>query len=148
GVFLTAMRLLIVSHVVHYHLDGDYYAYAPYAREIEIWADLFGEIVIAAPCRVSERPPEDTCLIRRQNIRVVPQKEVGGPTWREKLGILVHLPSIVIELSAEMWKADAIHVRCPGNLGLVGAILAPLFSRRLIAKYAGQWCGTAQEEWT
>jgi len=38
-----------------------------------------------------------------------------------------------------MKGADAIHVRCPGNLGLLGVILAPLFSKKLIAKYAGQW---------
>jgi glycosyltransferase involved in cell wall biosynthesis len=38
-----------------------------------------------------------------------------------------------------MRQADAIHVRCPGNLGLLGTILAPLFSRYLVAKYAGQW---------
>jgi hypothetical protein len=37
-----------------------------------------------------------------------------------------------------MRSADAIHVRCPGNLGV---LLAPLFTRRLVAKYAGQWNG-------
>ena len=40
-----------------------------------------------------------------------------------------------------MKKADAIHIRCPGSFGLAGALLAPLFSPRLIAKYAGQWNG-------
>jgi glycosyltransferase involved in cell wall biosynthesis len=55
---------------------------------------------------------------------------------------------LVTGLCREMWKADAIHVRCPGNLGLLGAVLAPLFSRRLIAKYAGQWNGFPGEEWT
>jgi glycosyltransferase involved in cell wall biosynthesis len=44
-------------------------------------------------------------------------------------------------LARAMRSADAIHVRCPGNLGLIGAILAPLFSRRIIAKYAAQWNG-------
>jgi hypothetical protein len=38
-----------------------------------------------------------------------------------------------------MAESNAIHVRCPGNLGLLGVILAPLFSDKLIAKYAGQW---------
>jgi glycosyltransferase involved in cell wall biosynthesis len=47
-----------------------------------------------------------------------------------------------------MWQADAIHVRCPGNLGLVGSIMAPLFSRRLVAKYAGQWNGYPSEGWS
>jgi len=58
------------------------------------------------------------------------------------------LPALIAGLTREMRKADAIHVRCPGNLGLLGAILAPLFSTRLIAKYAGQWSGYAGEEST
>jgi glycosyltransferase involved in cell wall biosynthesis len=47
-----------------------------------------------------------------------------------------------------MARADAIHVRCPGNLGLIGLVLAPAFSHRLVAKYAGQWNGFAGEPWT
>jgi glycosyltransferase involved in cell wall biosynthesis len=47
-----------------------------------------------------------------------------------------------------MRDADAIHVRCPGNLGLLGAILAPCFSRFVVAKYAGQWNGYHGEPWT
>jgi glycosyltransferase involved in cell wall biosynthesis len=50
-------------------------------------------------------------------------------------------------LSRTFARADAIHVRCPGNLGLLGVLLAPLFSRRLVAKYAGQWDGYAGEPW-
>ncbi len=141
------MRLLIVSHVVHYRQGDRYYAYSAYAKEIEIWADLFAEIVIAAPFR-EEAPPADTSRIDRSNIRVAPQKEVGGEHWRDKVGIVLALPALVAGLIPEMSKADAIHVRCPGNLGLLGALLAPLFSRRLIAKYAGQWDGFPGEEWT
>src|SRR5690242_7585092 len=134
------MRLLIVSHVVHYRRGGEYHAYSAYAKEIEIWADLFAEVVIAAPCR-EESPPEETSPIHRSNIRVAPQKEVGGERWHDKVGNVLALPALVTGLVPEMRKADAIHVRCPGNLGLLGALLAPLFSRRLIAKYAGQWDG-------
>jgi glycosyltransferase involved in cell wall biosynthesis len=135
---LQTMRLLIVSHVVHYHWDATFYAYAPYAREIEIWAELFETIVIAAPCR-NEPPPADAQPIDRSNVSVAAQTEAGGTTWRSKVGLLLAIPSMVLGLAREMVKADAIHVRCPGNLGLVGAVLAPLFSKRLIAKYAGQW---------
>jgi glycosyltransferase involved in cell wall biosynthesis len=47
-----------------------------------------------------------------------------------------------------MRGAEAIHVRCPGNLGLLGILLAPLFSRHLVAKYAGQWTGYPGEPLT
>lgn len=135
---LQTMRLLIVSHVVHYHWDSTFYAYGPYAREIEIWAEIFEAITIAAPCR-NEPPPADAQPIDRSNVSVAPQTEAGGTTWRSKLRLFFAIPSMVFGLTKEMAKADAIHVRCPGNLGLLGAVLAPLFSKRLIAKYAGQW---------
>jgi hypothetical protein len=38
------MRLLIVSHVVHYRTSDGYHAYSAYAKEIEIWADLFPDV--------------------------------------------------------------------------------------------------------
>ncbi|MGH9561387.1 MAG: glycosyltransferase family 4 protein, partial [Terracidiphilus sp.] len=110
-------------------------------------ADLFEEVVIAAPCR-NEEPAQDACLINRSNVRIASQKEVGGISWSYKARIVLALPGLVTDLGREMRGMDAIHVRCPGNLGLIGALLAPLFSKRMIAKYAGQWGGYPGEEWT
>ncbi|MFL6200245.1 MAG: glycosyltransferase family 4 protein [Thermoanaerobaculia bacterium] len=132
------MRLCIVSHVVHYRHGGGIYAYAPYAREIEVWADLFSEVRIAAPCEEAP-PPGDTAAIDRENVAMDPQPRAGGDSFGEKLKQIALLPLMVAAMAGALRKADAIHVRCPGNLGLLGAAMAPLFSRRLIAKYAGQW---------
>jgi len=51
----------------------------------------------------------------------------------------LELPRMVWALAQAAWTAGALHVRCPGSIGLVGALLGPLLSRRRIAKYAGQW---------
>jgi Glycosyl transferases group 1 len=134
------MRLLITSHVIHYRHGGRLFAYGPYAREIEQWADLFSEIEIASPCR-EQAPPGDCLPFERANIRILPQKEAGGATLAAKLGLIVSVPAMAVGLARAMQRADAIHVRCPGNLGLIGTVLAPLFSRRIIAKYAAQWDG-------
>jgi glycosyltransferase involved in cell wall biosynthesis len=134
------MRLLITSHVIHYQHKGRLYAYGPYAREIDQWANLFFEIEIASPCR-RQAPPGDCLPFERGNIRILPQKEAGGETLGAKLGLIASVPAMAFGLIRAMRRADAIHVRCPGNLGLIGAVLAPLFSRRLIAKYAAQWNG-------
>jgi hypothetical protein len=133
-------RLLVVSHVLHYQYRDQLYAYGPYAREIDIWADLFPELVIAAPCR-QEKPPGDWVAFTRPNISVVPQRTAGGDDWMSKLKQIFQLPLLAADLARAMRGADAIHVRCPGNLGLLGVVLAPLFSRCLVAKYAGQWNG-------
>lgn len=132
------LRLLIVTHVAHYRNGDRWSAYGPYAREMELWAPLFAHVVIAAPRR--EGPPPADCLrIDAPNVSLAPQPETGGATAGAKLAQLLLLPWSMLRLALAMTRADVIHVRCPGNLGLLGALLAPLFARRRIAKYAGQW---------
>jgi glycosyltransferase involved in cell wall biosynthesis len=140
-------KLLIVSHVVHYDWQGHLYAYAPYAREIEMWADIFSNVAIAAPRRDSP-PPADCAMFEHTNIRVIPQRELGGETFSAKLKLALHAPAMLWDLSRGMREADAIHVRCPGNIGLLGAALAPLFSRKLVAKFAGQWSPQPKDAWS
>jgi len=135
---LRSMRLVVVSHVTHFRHNGQLYAYGPYSQEIDLWADLFETLIIAAPCR-DEAPPGDCLPFSRKNIAIAPQMEVGGDTVGAKLKLLLATPVLMVGLARALWRADAIHVRCPGNLGLVGAIVGPLFSRRLVAKYAAQW---------
>jgi glycosyltransferase involved in cell wall biosynthesis len=131
---------LIVSSAIHYVHNGRLFSYAPYVREIDLWADLFPELVIAAPCRESE-PPADCAPFTRPNVSLRAQKETGGGTFGDKLKQVLSLPALVYGLCRAMRRVDAIHVRCPGNLGLLGVALAPLFTRRVVAKYAGQWTG-------
>jgi glycosyltransferase involved in cell wall biosynthesis len=144
---LNVNTLVVVSHVVHYRHRGALYAYGPYSREIDIWADLFPEVVIAAACR-AEMPPPDCLAFTRSNISIRPLRETGGHTIAAKLHQLFALPSLVTSLVTTMWQADAVHVRCPGNVGLLGAMLAPLCCDNRIAKYAGQWNGYRGEPWT
>ena len=85
------------------------------------------------------------CRSRGPNITVCAQREAGGDTILAKAKLLASVPSLFVGLARAMRDADAIHVRCPGNLGVPGVLLAPLFSRYLVAKYAGQWNGYAGE---
>lgn len=136
--------LLVISHVCHYIVGETIYAYGPYALEIDIWAELFSEVRIAAPCRV-EQPPDDTLPLQRQNIRMVSLPETGGTTIRAKIKQVLLVPTLCILLAGAMRRVDVTLVRCPGNVGLLGVVLAPLFSRYRVAKYAGQWNGYANE---
>ncbi|MDX1979542.1 MAG: glycosyltransferase [Bryobacteraceae bacterium] len=141
------MKLLIVSHVIHFRHQGGLYAYGPYAREIDLWADLFPEVRISCPIR-DEVPPGDCVAFSRPNISLVPLPEAGGETTAAKLILLAYTPLIMWGLMRAMLWADAIHVRCPGNIGLLGAFMAPFFSRNLVAKYAGSWMEMPGEEFT
>ena len=138
------LRLAIVSHVQHYRHGGRLYAYTGYAREIDAWAELFREVVIAAPC--SDRPPAADCApFARENVSVSPQRLTGGTSLGSRCGQLLSAPFLCLRLARVLRRSDCVHVRLPGNLGFLGSVLAPLCTKRMIAKYAGQWCSFAGE---
>lgn len=131
-------KLLVVTRVDHYFHEGRYYSYTPYAREIDVWAELFDEVTIAGTLR-NGMPTADCSPFSRSNIKVVPVAEAGGNGFKAKFLQLFALPKIILQVAAYMRMADAIHTRCPCDLGLISLILGPIFSRKLIAKYATQW---------
>lgn len=141
-----SMKLLVLARVNHYRHNGRFYAYAPYARELDVWADLFREVTIAGTCR-DEAPPGDCSAFTRGNITVVPVREARAGGFASRLKQAAQLPQTVVQLMGLMRDADAVHVRCPCDLGLLGAVFAPLFSDRLISKYATQWRAFGGEPW-
>jgi glycosyltransferase involved in cell wall biosynthesis len=139
----TVRKLLIVARVDHYRHEGQFHTYAPYGREINIWADLFKEVTIVGTLR--DEPPAGDCTPLAANVMVLPVAELSGAGFGGRLRQAARLPATIWKLMRSMCQADAIHVRCPCDLGLLGVLLAPLFSRRLYAKYATQWTGFAGE---
>jgi glycosyltransferase involved in cell wall biosynthesis len=144
---LAAKRLLVVTHVVHYRHRGRVLAHASYAREIALWTRLFPRILIAAPIR-NGPPPANSLPIEAEELHLVPQTDVRHSTLAAKAAQLAFLPITLWRLSVAMSRVDAVQVRCPGNIGLLGALLAPLFSQCRVAKYAGQWGHYPGEAWT
>ncbi len=140
-------RLLVVTHVPHFAWHGRVSAYSPYAIEIAEWAALARQVVIASPMRRAA-PPADCAVIKADNIVLVRQPETGGHSLRAKLRQVALLPWSVLALARAMRTVDAVHVRCPGNIGLLGALLAPIACRRRVAKYAGQWSAFPNEPWS
>ena len=137
-------RLLIVGRVTHYEYCGQLYAYTPYVREIDIWADLFEQINIAGTL-IDAAPTSDCSPFTRRNIRVLGVPAAGGSGFKAKLLQAFALPKTVWRLASFMKDADAIHARCPSDLGMLGLVIGPLFSRKLIAKYTGQWMAFPHE---
>jgi glycosyltransferase involved in cell wall biosynthesis len=140
----ASKKLVIITNVRHYEVGGQLYASGPYTLQIQPLADLFEKVLIAAPFQKG-LPPRDCLPFANRNISILPQKESGGRTVKEKFLLLVNVPRHVVELCRAMQKGEVIQVRCPCNLGLLGTILAPLFSKYLIANYAGQWMSFAGE---
>lgn len=130
---------MIVSHVEHTFDSETYWAYGPYVREMNIWEKHISDLIVIAPLKKGNPNPIELAY-NSQKIHFVsvPKFEFGGLT--NKLLALIKLPLIIWKIIHAIYEADHIHLRCPGNMGLLGAILQILFpTKRKTAKYAGNW---------
>lgn len=133
------MRFSIFTHVEHKHSKGDIYAYAPYVREINFWISQFDEVVIVSP--ESDKVIEEIDLkYEHANIKhqTVPSLYFKNLQYFIKsiFSTLYVLPRIF----SEMNRTDHIHIRCPGNIGMLACIVQVFFpSKPKTVKYAGNW---------
>jgi glycosyltransferase involved in cell wall biosynthesis len=59
---------------------------------------------------------------------------------------ILKIPSILLEIYQAMQWADHIHLRCPGNIGLLGCFVQILFPKKpKTVKYAGNWDRTSKQ---
>lgn len=143
------MRFLIVTQVLHKYFGGRYYAYGPYVREMNLWLRYVDEVIIVAPL-VNTRSFEPIDIAynhTRINFLKIPQFDIISP--KAILKTIIFLPKIVVSVFRGMRLADHIHLRCPGNVGLIGCIVQILFPhKRKTAKYAGNWDWNIRQPWS
>jgi glycosyltransferase involved in cell wall biosynthesis len=133
------MTFVIITHVPHSKEDNLYYAYAPYVREMNIWEKNVDELVIVAPFFVGNKTAIDSPY-NHQNIEFIPVPSFDVLSVKSILFTFLKLPGLIWILFKAMKKADHIHLRCPGNIGLLGCFIQLLFPNTpKTAKYAGNW---------
>ena len=122
-------------------------AYAPYVREMDIWFDQVEVARMAAP---DEYPfPLKTIAFKRQDFlfKDLPFMKFEG--LKDSILSLLRIPQIFIKLVIEIRKSDHIHLRCPGNISLLGSIAQVFFPKNpKSVKYAGNWDPEAKQPWT
>lgn len=133
------MRFIIVTHVLHKKQGNKWFAYAPYVREMNLWSKQVQELWIVAP--VSETSPGAIDLAYEHpdiTFYSVPALQFTSASALFKSAIA--LPGVIRKIAAAMRQSDHIHLRCPGNMGLLGSFVQIFFpSKPKTAKYAGNW---------
>lgn len=133
------MTFTIITNINHIQEGDKYYAYGPYIREMNIWLKYEDEIIIVAP--VTRKPKTRIDLAYdHPNIRfiTVPPFNIKNPF--EVIKTIFKLPVVLSGIWKGMRQSDHIHLRCPGNMGLLGALIQIGFPKKTkTAKYAGNW---------
>ena len=139
------MNFVIITHVQHIEENSKYFGYAPYVREMNIWLKYVNQVTIVAPI---EKTKLDNIHLAYQHKNLI-FKEVPNfnlTNFSNSSRTLFKLPFIFLTIFLAMKKADHIHLRCPGNMGLIGCLVQILFPNiPKTAKYAGNWDPNAKQ---
>ena len=142
------MRFTVFTHVEHNFTDNSYFAYSPYVREMNIWIDKFDQIEIVAP--IQNKPFMELKLPYKHSY--LEFKEVFAfnlLNLKSFLHAIVILPFNCYIILMAMYKSDHIHIRTPGNIGLLACIIQIIFPfKKKTVKYAGNWDSRAKQPWS
>ncbi|MDW8849227.1 glycosyltransferase family 4 protein [Flavobacterium sp. MMLR14_040] len=142
------MKLVIITHVNHIQNDNQYFGYAPYVREMNIWLKYVDEVIVVGPLLKGNLTAIDISYNHpRINFRKTPNFNLT--TFKNSIFSVFKFPIIIWRIFWAMKDADHIHLRCPGNIGLLGCIVQILFPNKIkTAKYAGNWDQKSKQPWT
>lgn len=133
------MTFCLITHVPHGFQNGEYYAYSPYVREMNIWAKYVDKIIVVAPLTLKEKTAIEIPY-SHQNIDFRTVASYHFLSLQSAFQTIFKLPKIVFKIYKAMQQSDHIHLRCPGNMGLLGCLVQILFPNKpKTAKYAGNW---------
>ncbi len=139
------MKLAIITHVPHIPHNDTYAGYGPYVREMNIWTKYASALDIVAPI-AKEEANNIHLPYNHDSLRVFKVPAMAFTSFGRGLKTLLDLPVIFFQLWRAMRRADHIHLRCPGTLGLMGCFVQILFPRKpKTAKYAGNWDPKAKQ---
>ena len=142
------MRFAIFTHVEHTLHNHKYYGYGPYVKEMNIWLKYVDQVDVVGPLVKQEPDVIDLNYEHSQiNFFKIPSFHLTNGIAFFKSFIV--MPFILFKVFRVMYKADHIHLRCPGNIGLLASFVQILFPyKKKTAKYAGNWDPKAKQPWT
>lgn len=141
----SCMKFCIITHVNHYKDGNQYFAYAPYVREMNIWLCHVEEVIVVASLSKLNKSEIDSAYVHSK-LKFEKVLEFDFIGLINIFRALVLIPIIFIKIYKAMRNADHIHLRCPGNMGLLGCIAQIFFPHKpKTAKYAGNWDSNSKQ---
>ncbi|MFN3759489.1 MAG: glycosyltransferase family 4 protein [Algoriphagus aquaeductus] len=133
-------NFLIITCVHHFQKDGKFYGYGPFIREMNLWIKNRKKVTVLAPLIYSGIPGKIDLEYEHPhlNFKSVPAYHIQS--WIARFKALFQVPYILLMIFWEMSKASHIHIRTPGNMGLLAMFVQILFPFKFkTIKYAGNW---------
>lgn len=142
------MKFAVITHIQHFEKEGDFYSYGPYVREMNLWFKSADEVNVVGT--FSSKKPESIDLpYKAASLQLIKAPSFNITSVTQVGQAILVLPGILKRIYKAMSGADHIHLRCPGNMGLLGAIVQIFFpNKKKTAKYAGNWDPQSKQPWS
>jgi len=142
------VKFAIITHVPHGRDAAQFYAYAPYVREMNIWTKFADSLQIVAPLELNQKTPIHIDY-EFPGLAFSAIKSMDLLGFKGILKAFVNTPKTAFAIFRAMQQSTHIHLRCPGNIGLLGCFIQILFpGKTKTAKYAGNWDPKAKQPFT
>lgn len=133
------MTFCIITHVPHCYSENNYFGYAPYVHEMNIWLKNIDKVIIVAPLKKYPITAIHQSY-NHNNIQFIEVPDFSLTSFKAILKAIFVVPIIFFRILNAMSSSNHIHLRCPGNMGLLGSFAQIFFSSKTkTAKYAGNW---------
>jgi len=133
------MKFAIITSILHKENNNKYYSYEPYIREINTWIKSMDETIIIAP-KILAFPQIIDSPYLHTNINFQQIPLISFVNFSTVVLSFIKLPKIIIGILKVLKDANHIHIRCPGNIGLLACLLQIFFpGKPKTVKYAGNW---------
>lgn len=133
------MKFAIITSVPHGVKDNQYFAYSPYVIEMNVWIKTIDSVKIVAPLILNHKTEIETFYFHKK-IEFYAINEFNILNLKSVFRSFVKIPKILFVIFKTFWQSDHIHIRCPGNVGLLASVVQIFFpKKKKTAKYAGNW---------
>jgi glycosyltransferase involved in cell wall biosynthesis len=135
------MKLLVISHKECWSdpsSPSGYSTVGGFPLQMAAISRLFDEACVIATLSRTERP-SGTTPICGHCLRVHPLPVPPGQDLRRKLALITWVPRHLVTMWRAAKKADAVHTPVPGDVGLIGILVALAQGKPLFVRHCGTW---------
>lgn len=120
---------------------GDWYSNGGFPLQMAAIASLFDSMTLLI---MKSDVPGDGGLPLPESAEIVELRRPVGKDFRRKLSILANLFYYVSTIARHAARAGHVHVPPPGDIPLLGMLVAIALRKRLIVRYCGSWVKTGR----
>jgi len=135
------MNLLVLSHKEIWFCvqsPSGFSTIGGFPHQMQTLSELFDRTIIIAANRKTTIPSGFHSLIGF-NLVVQPLPEPAGTNLKRKIALLTWLPRHLPKIWRMVHQADAVHTPVPGDIGMIGLLVALAQSKPLFVRHCGTW---------